>query len=317
MTQAIELPVVLTEVEFERWMGKPEHWLALANRIADMEGFTPSVMELFGNSTNLVVNLDDRHILKVFPPMYESQFSSERNALRFLKGQLEIAVPSIKSEGNANGWHWLITTKLDGIVGSMAWPLLSETAKESVLEQIGAAIAHMQKLPVDNLVLQRPSWHDFVRKQLENCFEHHRQLGMAHNFLADLKLIIEDAPTIIPLDLQPVLLTGDWIPQNMFLTERNGKWKLTGVIDFGDVMTGWGEYDLLAPNAFMCSGEPDRTQALLRGYGVPNGICDTAMRRRLLTLALLHAESDISKIDIDSWQHRANSLFDLGSISWP
>ncbi|MEP9398223.1 hypothetical protein [Mesorhizobium sp. KR2-14] len=41
------------------------------------------------------------------------------------------------------------------------------------------------------------------------------------------------------------------------------------------------------------------------------------MRRRLLTLTLLHAESDLRKVDIDGWEDRATRLFDLGDIIWP
>jgi hygromycin-B 7''-O-kinase len=41
------------------------------------------------------------------------------------------------------------------------------------------------------------------------------------------------------------------------------------------------------------------------------------MRRRLLTLTLLHAESDLQKLDIDGWEDRATSLFDLEKIIWP
>ncbi|WP_414633679.1 phosphotransferase [Paracoccus marcusii] len=46
------------------------------------------------------------------------------------------------------------------------------------------------------------------------------------------------------------------IPENLLLTETSTGWKLAAVIDFGDVMTGWREYDLLGPSTFMCAGVP-------------------------------------------------------------
>lgn len=313
----IELPTISTEEQFDLWMHEPDNWMRLANDIAVKEGFDTSVMRSFENSTNLVVNLDDHHILKVFPPIYGSQFSSEKSALRFLEGKLQITIPTIRSYGQLQGWDWLIISKLEGTVGSKAWPFMLEADKESILEQIGAAIAEVQSIPLDGLSIERPSWCDFIRTQIAGSFEHHQQLGMPQTLLADLETLMSEATEVIPLSAQPVLLTGDWIPQNVLLSEKNGNWELSGVIDFGDVMTGWGEYDLLAPNAFMCAGLPGRTQALLRGYGVPGGLCDAAMRRRLLTLSLLHAESDIRKIDIEGWQERLETLVDLGEICWP
>ncbi|AMY00092.1 aminoglycoside 3'-phosphotransferase/choline kinase family protein [Mesorhizobium ciceri] len=312
-----ELPDIADGADFEGWRSRPNQWLPLVHHIAREEGINPTVLSQFGNSTNLVVDLDDKLILKLFPPIYRTQFVSERNALRYLAGKMDVPIPSIKAEGEGNGWNWLIITKLDGTAGSMVWPLLPEEEKERLLEQIGGAISSMQALPPADLGTCRPSWRDFMKGQIDNCFEHHRQLGMSPGFLSDLRMLLADATSVIPLDAPPVILTGDWIPQNILLSEDRGVWKLAGIIDFGDVMTGWGEYDLLAPTAFMCAGLHGRTQSLLRGYGVVDGECDGAMRRRLLTLTLLHAESDLRKVDIDGWEDRATSLFDLGDIIWP
>lgn len=313
----VELPEIANETDFERWRSRPDQWLPLANDIAREAGINPGALSQFGNSTNLVIDLDDRLILKLFPPIYRAQFISERNALRYLAGKVDLPIPSIEAEGERNGWGWLVITKLDGIVGSKAWPLLPEEEKKRVLEQIGRAISDMQALPPGELGTGKPSWRDFIDGQINNCFERHRQLGMSPGFLSDLRVLLADASSVIPLDAPPVILTGDWIPQNILLSEDRGVWNLAGVIDFGDVMTGWGEYDLLAPTAFMCAGSHGRTQSLLRGYSAIDGECDDAMRRRLLTLTLLHAESDLRKVDIDGWEDRATRLFDLGDIIWP
>ncbi|ANH04073.1 phosphotransferase [Shinella sp. HZN7] len=313
----LSLPPIADEADFDRWMSRPDLWLPVVHHLAREASITAEILAQFDNSTNLVVNLDDRSILKLFPPIYRVQFDSERKTLRYLEGKMEIAIPLVEAEGECDGWGWLIITKLDGLVGSVAWPLLPEAEKQRVLEQIGRAISHLQTLPPGDLIGQKPSWQDFIEKQIDICLARHRHLGMPPAFLSDLRLLLADAPSVIPHDAPNVILTGDWIPQNILLSEDRGRWTLAGVIDFGDVMTGLGEYDLLAPTAFMCAGLHGRTQSLLRGFGIANGECDDAMRRRLLTLTFLHAESDLRKIDIDGWQSRATTLFDLGEIIWP
>ena len=74
-------------------------------------------------------------------------------------------------------------------------------------------------------------------------------------------------PTLIPLDAPPVILTGEYIPENFLLSRDSAGWRLSGLIDFGDVMTGWGEYDLLGPSAFMTAGMPRRVRSLFEGFG--------------------------------------------------
>jgi len=111
-----------------------------------------------------------------------------------------------------------------------------------------------------------------------------------------------------------VILTGEWIPENFLLSQESGRWRLAALIDFGDVRRGWGEYDLLGPSAFMCEGRARRVAALFSGYGIKPG---AALRRRLLTLMVLHQESDLRKLTVPDWQDRAASLFDLENLLWP
>ena len=83
-------------------------------------------------------------------------------------------------------------------------------------------------------------------------------------------------------------------------------------------MTGWKEYDLLGPSAFMAAGLPRRVDSLFRGFGYSNADIDSTMKRRLMALALLHRFSDLNRqICIEGWQQRAADLFELQDLLWP
>jgi hygromycin-B 7''-O-kinase len=117
----------------------------------------------------------------------------------------------------------------------------------------------------------------------------------------------------------PVILTGEYIPQNFLLDrdERDG-WRMSGLIDFGDVMTGWGEYDLMGPSAFMTAGLPRRVQSLFAGFGYVGADVTPAMKRRLMALLLLHRASDpVRHVCIEGWQEKAGDLFELQDLLWP
>jgi hygromycin-B 7''-O-kinase len=267
--------------------------------------------------TNLVVAVDQRLILKIFPPMLRHQFESERAALERLHGRLSISVPQIVFEGERSGWPYLVMTRMNGVNGKEAWARLSEDQRESVLAQVGETIAEVQRVPVGDLSQLQPQWEQFIPKQIEGCRARHERLGMPQKYLDGLDHFLRDGATLIPVNAAPVILTGEYNPENIFLGEHSGGWRLAGLIDFGDVMTGWGEYDLLGPSTFMSEGKPGRVRSLLRGFGYSEANTDPALPRRLMTLLLLHRFSNLAEIRIEGWQQKAADLYELERLLWP
>jgi hygromycin-B 7''-O-kinase len=86
-----------------------------------------------------------------------------------------------------------------------------------------------------------------------------------------LEDFIRDAARLIPTQPSEVILTGEYNEENLFLNNESGGWRLSGLIDFGDVMTGWGEYDLLGPSAFMAAGMPAASPACFGALDTPAG----------------------------------------------
>jgi hygromycin-B 7''-O-kinase len=303
---------------FQAWRADASQCLPVALDIARSHGLPHADPQVLATGTNLVVGLDARLILKIFPPLRRSQFVSERLALAQLRGRLGVPIPEIVLEGERDGWPYLVITRLSGILGAQAWPALPEDQKERVLAGIGETIAQVQRVPVGDLSLIEPRWDRFIAKQIEGCRARHAQQGLPPKFLDGLDDILREAATLIPLDAPPVILTGEWIPENFLLNCEGENWRLSGLIDFGDVMTGWGEYDLLGPSAFMTAGMPRRVQSLFGGFGYSKADIDFTMKRRLMALMLLHRASDpVSHVCIEGWQQKAADLFELQELLWP
>jgi hygromycin-B 7''-O-kinase len=303
---------------FQAWRADASQCLPVALDIARSHGLPHADPQVFSTGTNLVVGLDDRLILKIFPPLLRSQFVSERMTLAQLRGHLGVPIPEIVLEGERDGWPYLVITRLSGILGTEAWPVLPEDQKERVLAEIGQTIAEVQRLPVGDLSRIEPRWDRFIARQIEGCRARHARLGLPPKFLDGLDDLLREATTLIPLDAPPVILTGEYIPENFLLRSESGNWRLSGLIDFGDVMTGWGEYDLLGPSAFMTAGVPRRVQSLFSGFGYSKADIDFTMKRRLMALMLLHRASDpVSHICIEGWQQKAADLFELQELLWP
>ena len=260
----------------------------------------------------------DGMVLKIFPPILRAQFISERASLSQLRGRVSMPIPEIVHEGERDGWPYLVMTRLRGMLGAEVWPKLPEDQKERILGQIGETIAEVQRAPVGELSRIEPRWEPFMQKQIEGCRARHRRLGLPQKYWEGLDEIVRDAATLIPMRTAPVILTGEYIPENFLLSSEGENWRLSGLIDFGDVLTGWGEYDLLGPSAFMTAGMPRRVRSLFRGFGYSSEDVTPAVRRRLIALLLLHRFSDpIRHIGIEGWQQKAGTLSELAELLWP
>ncbi|HZY11650.1 MAG TPA: aminoglycoside 3'-phosphotransferase/choline kinase family protein [Beijerinckiaceae bacterium] len=310
------LPTFTDADSFRAFRADPPRWLPIAIDIARSHGLDVSAPHVFATGTNLVVGFGDHLILKIFPPLLRAQFVSEHGSLTQLAGRLHLPIPEIVAEGERDGWPYLAITRLAGTLGSEVWPSLAEAQRERVLRQIGETIATVQRAPLGPLEQIEPRWADFMRAQMQGCKARHTRLGLAPKFLAGLDDLLRDAAALIPIDAPPVILIGEYIPENFLLACHNDQWSLAGLFDFGDVLAGWRDYDLLGPSAFMAAGRPGRVRSLLEGFGYAK--LDYSLKRRLMALMLLHRASDLNNhICIEGWQDEADDLVELQELIWP
>jgi hygromycin-B 7''-O-kinase len=314
----MQLPSFNDYESFNAWRLDTPRSLPAAIDIARSHGLSCAAPHVFVTGSNFVIGLDDRLILKIFPPLLRRQFVSERAALSELRGRLTVAIPEIIVEGERDGWPYLVITRLPGALGKEAWPRLTEAEKESVLFDLGAVIAEVQHVPPGAIAGVEPRWNVLMRDQIAGCRARHARLGLAQKFLDDLDNLLRDAAALIPMEPQAVILTGEYVPENLLLDVSDAGCRLGGVIDFGDVMTGWREYDLMGPSAFMAAGHPRRVRSLFDGYGYSRTDMTFEMKRRLMALMMLHRFSDpIRHICIENWQDKASDFAELQELIWP
>src|SRR6266478_6531412 len=120
------LPSLETIEAFRAWRAEASRCLPAALDIARSHALPNGDPHLFSTGTNLVVALDDRLVLKIFPPFLRHQFLSERVSLSQLGGRLSVPIPEIVLEGERDQWPYLVITRLHGTVGTDIWPILPE-----------------------------------------------------------------------------------------------------------------------------------------------------------------------------------------------
>ena len=275
---------------------------------------------VFATGTNLVVGLDDRLILKIFPPLLRGQFVSERARWRSLRGRLRVPIPEIVVEGERDGWPYLVITRLSGSArrGGLAGAAGS-SRRSACWPDRRDHRARCSARRSAQLARIEPRWDVFMRGQIEGCRARHERLGLPQKFLDGLDDLLRDAATLIPLDAPPVILTGEYIPENFLLSRDGDGVAAVGADRFRRRDDGMGRIrPARVPSAFMTAGMPRRVRSLFDGFGYSRADITPALKRRLMALMLLHRVSDpVRHICIEGWQEKAPDLQQLQDLLWP
>ena len=114
------------------------------------------------------------------------------------------------------------------MLGSDAWPSLPEADKERVLAEIGEIIAEVQRVPAG---ASRRSG----RAGTPSCAGRSREIAPGTSAsdcrkkcLDELDELLRDAATLTALDRPPVILTGEYIPENFLLNRDAAGWHSPG-----------------------------------------------------------------------------------------
>jgi hygromycin-B 7''-O-kinase len=300
---------------------RPDHaaWRAAVVEVCAGHGIECDVVSAFTDGSNLVAAVDDRCIVKIFPPFHRHQWESERRALAHLRGELlPLKVPVLIAEGTRDdGWPYVIMGKLPGVALATCWNEIDPQDRARLIEQIGSTMAAVHRLPLGELASLPPEWGSFLRNQKANCWKRHAALGVPEWFEKGLEGLVREWAPESEAEGR-VLLTGEYTPFNLLVQRGATGWQLTGMIDFGDAMVGPREYDFLGPSMFSCRGEPLLVAALSRGYFGEAQPMNRQTRMRFMALAALHRYANFNvQLGIPNWRERASSFEALSELVWP
>lgn len=318
--ESMRLPAAPEPASFER-VFRPDHaaWRAAVLEVCRADGIECDVVAAFADGANLVAAVDDRWVVKIFPPFHHHQWESERRVLAYLRGkELPLKVPALIAEGTRDDrWPYLIMEKLPGQVLETCWASFEPRDRARVVEQIGSAMAAVHRLPLGELATLEPEWRSFLRQQKTRCRTRHSDQGAPSWFEQGVEALVNAHALDQDLE-QRVLLTGEYTPFNLLAQRDQAGWQLTGMIDFADAMIGPPDYDLLGPSMFTCSGDPLLVSALFRGYFGQAHLPDRSARMRLMALAALHRYANFDfQLRIPRWRERVASFDELAALIWP
>ncbi|MEV6648315.1 aminoglycoside phosphotransferase family protein [Amycolatopsis sp. NPDC051371] len=251
------------------------------------ESLLPAVTTLLGREDVVpftegslpVYAVGDDLVLKLYPPVYRDELTTERTMLEVLHGVLP--VPEAVKSGEQDGWGYLLMGRLPGRTLEEAWPSLSTEDKRRLVPELGELLATLHAVDDARLdVLAPADWADFVAAQRAKIVEHHRRTGLDEVWIAQIPAFLD----AVDLGTPPVVPLHTEFMRDHVMIDPDGR--VTGLFDFEPAMRGAAEYDFVAVGLFVSSGDGDLLRRFLRGYG------RTIDPRRCLAYALLHVYSN-------------------------
>lgn len=263
-------------------------WLPAIRTICERHGLDKTLLELAPPGTHIVFRAGPHLYIKLFAPLWPGDFIPERLVLRKLSERSDLPIPRLETEGEIEGWPYIVVTAVEGVPLYEVWDVLDGSNKEHIATRCGELISALHSTQTAGLEAIAVDWPTFVDNQIQDCKDQLIHTGVDIRWAHSIVEFTESLPLLYEPDFQPVLLSADVTHEHILVSERGGRWELTGFIDFGDAMLGHPHYDFVAPSCDITRSSPNLQRAMLLAYGYSSNQLNTTLADQLMAYTLIH-----------------------------
>jgi hygromycin-B 7''-O-kinase len=290
---SLKLPVISDAADYGLHFND-DVWRRAAAAICARHKIACASLRRSPQGENIIFFVDETFVVKIFAPFREN-YSRETAALGFAHGKLSLRTPELVHAGEIEGWPYLVMTRLAGRASREVWEAVGSRDRLEIISRLGVALRelHAHDAPL-RTALDR-DWRGFLERQARESVERQRACNANPEWLESLPAYIAARLALLPTDRRPVFLHGDVHAGNLLLAEEGGRWRIAGLVDFGDSLCGFHEYEFVAPGVLMAQGNRELQRAFLLAYGYEEAQLDLNLRARLMLLTVLYECSDLRK----------------------
>jgi hygromycin-B 7''-O-kinase len=269
----MNIPAVSTREAYEKIFTNNEVWLPAMRDICERHQLPADNLSRMTFGTHIVFGTQ-AFIIKLICPIYVDNPFAEVSVLRQLQG---FPVPAILGDGVMDGWPYFIMSVIPGRPAAEVWSFLNYDQQARIIRQLGALIQQLHKAAVIHDV--DTDWDHFLKERIHDSKSHHDVEGKDWDWLQDQIGNFHEPQYL------SVFTHADLTDDHIFLTQENGLWNISGVIDFGDAMNGHPFYELGVALVCFTAGNPVLARLLMESYGLE---FSANVNQKLLKYCLLH-----------------------------
>lgn len=320
VTNGPYLPANITRENWRDMMSNAQLWRPVAAEICTAVGLPMSAGLVAGfPGSSAVFAVDERFVIKLFPPLFAGDFAVEQAVYERLGGRID-AMPDLLHAGiycDRIEWPFLLLQFCAGEPVRDVYPRLSSGEKNRIATQVGLLLQCVQQTAVPPVEPFMP-WPAFLRQRHQACLVELREDTPMPGYLVDEAACFL-AEMLPRLSREPVhLVNADLTDDHVLLSRLDGSWRMTAVIDWADAQIGPAAYEWVAAWFGLCRRDVTMFRALVRA-STPGQAFDESFRRSLLACTFLHRFGPL--IIRERWSAEAPpeklSLKGLANWLWP
>jgi len=258
--------------------------------ICGRHGLDATQLQLAPPGTHVVFQVGSDRYIKLFSPFWPDDHLPEQLVLCKLseRSDLPIPIPRLVARGEIEDWPYLVLTAVEGVPLYKVWDAMNVADREHIAARCGQLVAALHSTPTEGLEAIAVDWPAFVERQIRDCVDGLARSDLGEGWVRSVRAFLEDLPPLFEPGFQAVLLSADVSDEHLMVSERGGRWEVTGYIDFGDAMLGHPYYEFVAPGCSIARGSPDLLRAMLLAYGYSEEWLNATLSKQLMAYTLLH-----------------------------
>lgn len=312
------LPHIDTADEYGTLVGDTPLWRRALRAICRRHGLSPVGARRERVGTNVVFAVEGSRFVKLVAPLWRDSFAGELAALAFVDGRLGVSTPRVEASGELDGWPYAILTAVPGAPVRAVWSDIALADRIRIIESLGRCLAALHDLPIKNLGAIDRNWGAFLARRFERCVADQARRGTPRAILDRLPQYLADrAPLLEAPPCRVVPLHADVTASHVMVERRDGRWRLSGLIDFGDVRAGGREYEFATLSGRVLGGQGALQRAFLLAYGYRESELGSELAARFCLHLVLHEFVGLAWILEQFAQDPPRDLEELERRLWP
>jgi aminoglycoside phosphotransferase len=326
----VDRPVFASVEEYSKRFTDVAYWRSYVELVCARHDLLPCRRLRAGlPGTHPVFVVDDRYVVKLFTDLFGGahSFAVEVDLYSLLAATPRIPSPSLLAHGHLfpedGGWSWpyIVGVAIPGTSLGEAADRVTFADKEALAAYLGQIARHLHALPLRRLRYLSPSWDAFLRllhaRRAACAAEYARGGNMLGRLIDEIDAYLPSIEALVDQTPPPHLLHGDLNEDHLLGHSSGGRWRPTGIIDFGDAKVGDPLYELVALHIglFHCNKHLLRT--FLSSYGDIGAITSERFADRAMRFTLLHEFTVLDSVFAEFPSARkAGSLRELAALLW-
>lgn len=211
---------------------------------------------------------DRAAVIKFFPPMVARDHERELAVYRLLDGHVP-GMPALLVEGtfyDRIDWPYLVTTYVAGEAWRDARARIPVAHHRELMGELGRMVraVHAVPLPDTGSWPSRRHWEVFRCDRARQApAELREKTALGEPLIKELEAMLARIDWSSDV---PVLLHADLTEDHFLVSERDGKWTMTGLIDWADAEVGDPMYEWVALWFSICRRDAGLFRAFMQGY---------------------------------------------------